>query len=87
MDSFEGEMQRLQEKIDKKEMILVDDDHYSNSELYFDIEHYTGNLRLSFIPQLGGDNVMSLGADRVEQLIDCLKYYLNKMKEGIRERR
>lgn len=81
--SLEDEMQELQRRIDNKELMLVDDDHYSNSELHFEIEEHTRNLRMTFAPQLGGDNVMSLGSDRVEQLIEFLQYYLDRMTKEI----
>jgi hypothetical protein len=81
MDSLEEEMQGIQQRIDKKEMMLVDDDNYTNSELRFEIETYTHNLRLSFAPQYGSDNIMSLGAERVENLIELLEYYLKKLKK------
>lgn len=61
--------------------MVCDDDHFSTSHIKFEILEHTLNLEMTFIPQLGGDNVMILHEDNVDELQNILGRYKNEIRK------
>jgi len=67
--------------------LTIDDNHFTCSDLLFEIATPTLALNIKFEPQMGANNDMYIYSDKLEKLIEILQSYLKEIRRREKQKR